>query len=649
MTNHIKTTALDFFAIKNNLKAFLQEKEEFSDYNFEASGLSNILDVLAHNTHYNALIANFAINESYLNTAQLRESVVSLAAGIGYVPYSKTSSQAAVDITLKLTVTESENQNRPSSLNIPEFTKFKTQVDGVTYIFQNIEDLVATDNNGVYKFHPASNPDGNVILYEGSQQIKNFVIGSSSSSTVYVVPDTEMDISTAIVRVYENPASNSFSVYYNIASSYILESNAPLYILQEAPNGYYELSFGVGTVLGETPEPGNKLEITYLRSSGAVANGAVSFVPSSPIIFSEVTGSSKLNVVTVSESAGGGEKQDIESIRRNAPFQYASQNRMVTAEDYTSLILKSFIDYIEDIVSFGGEDVANPEYGTVFTSIIFKEGLSTQTINFIKSQIVDLADRLSIASFDLKFLEPQETYVSTLVQFEFDPTLTGLSKSSVIKNVKQEVSDYFSEEVGKFGEDFRRSRLLTRIDALDPSILSSRCDVLCQKRIFPTLFAQKNYTLTFPSSIQSPKLAYKTNKADYVVFNRSGTYDLPYATVFSSLFTYKNKTVQIRNSLNEEKSLGGSKVEIAPSTNLELFSIDDGAVLEDSIGYFDPNSGTVTIESLVVESIVGSKNYIKIFAHLANESIVASELNQLIKHDAEESTASAVIGTAEAD
>lgn len=649
MATTIQSTQLDFFAIKNNLKKFLQEQDEFSDYNFEASGLSNILDVLAYNTHYNALIANFATNESYLSTAQLRESVVSLASAIGYIPTSKTSSQATVKITLTLNVSETENQVRPTNLTIPEFTRFKASIGGVTYTFQNIEDLKAIDNNGVYEFHPISNEDADVTLYEGTRQTKDFIVGTDVEKTVYVIPDSEMDTQTAIVRVFESPASRAFKVYENLIDATLIDDDTPLYILNEAPNGFYELSFGVGSTLGETPIAGNKIEVNYLRASGDVSDGAITFTPFSTISFDEVTGTSSLSVTTVSKAAGGGEKEEIESIRKNAPFQYASQNRMVTSDDYTSLILKNYSGFIKDIVSFGGEEALEPEFGVVFTSIVFKDDISNQTINTVKDGIRDLAQRVSIASFDLKFLEPKTTFVSSSISFEFDANLTGLSQSTILQNVNGKIKEFFAENTGKFGQSFRRSNLLTQIDDLDPSILSSRASVIVQKRIFPTLFADKNYKIEFPVALQTPQLAFKTTEFDtsLIVANRSGAVNLPYATVYSSFFSLDGSIVQIRNSLNTEKEIvvngvGTGKFEIVPSTNLELFNVSTGTIVKDSVGSFDPSTGVVNIETLKVESIVGGANFIKIFAIPANESLISVKLNEIISFDETETSSRAV-------
>ena len=251
MATTINSTSLDFDAIKNNLKTFLANKEEFSDYNFEASGLSNILDVLAYNTHFNGLTANFALNESFLGTAQLRSSIVSLAEGIGYIPDSKTSAKCVV----KLSVSLAGVSGRPSIIQLPSGTKFTSVVDDTTFTFQTQENLTAEENesgNGFYEFKTG---DGSnlISLTEGQARTKTFLITQQSENAVYIIPDVNMDTSTAVVRVYDTPSSTSFSTFTNIINATTINALSTLYILKEAPNGNFELSFGNGTTLGKAP------------------------------------------------------------------------------------------------------------------------------------------------------------------------------------------------------------------------------------------------------------------------------------------------------------------------------------------------------------------------------------------------------------
>ena len=278
MATTIRSTALDFNNIKNNLKTFLQNKEEFTDYDFEASGLSNILDVLAHNTHINGLIANFAINESYLPTAQLRSSMVSLSEGIGYVPDTATSSQAKIRVSTNLT-----GDTIPTTITMPAYTKFNSTVDDVSYSFQTIEAFTATKvGTGFYEFK-ASNGSNNIPVFEGTFKTKTFIVGAYEDNPVYVIPDSTLDADTVTVKVFNSVTSSDFSTYQNIVNVTSISANSTVYILKESPNGYFELSFGDGTTFGVAPSAGNRIEVEYLSTKGSVANGASSFAPANTL------------------------------------------------------------------------------------------------------------------------------------------------------------------------------------------------------------------------------------------------------------------------------------------------------------------------------------------------------------------------------
>lgn len=279
MATTIKSTALDFTAIKNNLKTFLADKPEFADYNFEASGLSNILDVLAYNTHYNALTANFALNESFLGTAQLRSSLVSLAEGIGYIPDSKTSSKAIVNLSMNL----SGVSGRPTIIQIASGFKFNATVDDTDYVFQTQVDLSATDDGaGIYELKTSTGSE-DIDIFEGTSRVKTFLASKSEENAVYVIPDELLDIETAVVRVYESPSSASFITYKNLSEATTINANSTLYILKETPNGLFELSFGNGATLGTAPVEGSKITIDYLAVNGSDADTAKIFEPQSQV------------------------------------------------------------------------------------------------------------------------------------------------------------------------------------------------------------------------------------------------------------------------------------------------------------------------------------------------------------------------------
>lgn len=591
MATTIKSTSLDFDAIKNNLKTFLAEKEEFADYNFEASGLSNILDVLAYNTHYNGLTANFALNESFLGTAQLRSSIISLAEGIGYIPDSKTSSQAII----KMSVNLSGVSGRPANLQLSSGFKFNSTVDSTEYVFQTQENLTASDNGeGLYIFKDASGSD-NIKVYEGVERVKTFLVNRKEDNAVYIIPDTSIDIDTAVVRVYESASSSVFATYTSILKATTISSASTLYILKESPNGFFELSFGNGTTLGKAPEAGSKVTVTYLAASGSASDTAKTFEPQNQI---QVAGSGySVSVTTVSNAVGGGEKESIESVRKVAPFQYASQNRMVTAVDYSTLVLRNFSTLIKDIQSFGGEDALNPKFGTVYLSILFNSDVDATTVATTKDSIVDLAKQLSVASFNVEFEDPIKTFVETQTFFQFNPNLTTLSRNTIQDNVTDTIDTYFNNNTGKFNQSFRRSNLLTLVDNVSPAILSSRSDIKIQRRFTPTLTAIQDHTLRYATAIA------ETDDVNYVIT--------------SSAFTYKNKTCILRNKLKTNK--------------LEVFNQDDREVIVDNVGSY--TGDTVSIVGLQIDNFVGAETFIKVSAKPANESAVTPFRNDVLEHD----------------
>ena len=606
MATTIRSTSLDFDAIKNNLKTFLENQDEFTDYNFEASGLSNILDVLAYNTHINGLTANFALNESYIGTAQLRSSMVSLSEGIGYIPYSRIPSQGIINLSLNL----SGVAGRPSEISISAGKVFTASVDDITYTFQTREAITAEDNGeGLYTFLTGDEVQ-NISIYEGTVKTKTFIADAPSQNSIYVIPEERMDTSTAIVRVYPTPTSLSFTRYTNIIDATVLSADSTLYILKEAPNGYYELSFGDGVTLGNAPSAGSKIEVEYLVSAGPAANEATGFASSADYSFGGTD--YPYTVTTVTASAGGSFKESIESIRKNAPYQYASQNRMVTAVDYSTLILRNFGSFISDIKTWGGEENLEAKFGTVYISIVYNPDVSAATITSLQSQITDLAEQLAILSFDIEFIDPVTTYIETDTFFQFNPRLTTLSSSAIRSSVNNTITSYFATTVGEFDEAFRRSNLLTQIDEVDPSVLSSRMNVRMHQRVVPTLGALNAINIRFPQAIRS------VDDTDYIIT--------------SSPFIFSGQSCILRNRLN--------------SNTIEVFSVTTATVLVDNVGSYNAAAGTINLSGWRPASIPGGVNFVKVKAIPANESAVVPNREEILEYDPAESFARVVVTSA---
>jgi hypothetical protein len=593
MATTIQSTSLDFDAIKNNLKTYLAQQEEFADYNFEASGLSNILDVLAYNTHYNGLTANFALNESFLGTAQLRSSLVSLSEGIGYIPDSMTSSQAIINLTLNL----SGVSGAPTTIQLPAGYKFNATVDEQEFVFQTQEDLTADDNgDGLYIFKDASS-NKNIKIYEGIERVKTFIVSRAEDNEVYIVPDNTMDTGTAIVRVYENPTSSVFLPYTNIINANNINENSTLYFLKETPNGLFELSFGNGTTLGKAPKTGSKVTVTYLAVSGRASNTAKVFEPQAEI---NIGGQNyDVSVSTVGNAIAGSPKESMESIRQFAPFQYATQNRMVTAVDYSALVLRNFSTLIKDMKSFGGEEALEPEFGTVFLSILFNAEVTPGGVveQNTKDAIQDLVKQLAVASFIVKFTDPVKTFIETRTFFQFNPSLTTLSRNTILNKVKTAITQYFTDNTGKFGQSYRRSNLLTIVDNVSPAILSSRSQTFVQRRFTPQPTVLQDHTLRFAVPLKSP------DDVDYIIT--------------SSQFLFKNKTCVLRNKLNTNK--------------LEIYNGEDNEVIVDNVGSY--SGDVVSIVGLQVDNFVGANNFIKVSAVPANESSLTPFREDIVEQD----------------
>ena len=591
MATTIKSTELDFNTIKNNLKLFLAQKPEFADYNFEASGLSNLLDVLAYNTHYNALMANFALNESFLSTAQLRSSLVGLAGSLGYTVGSRKAAFAVVNLSVT-------NPDNPSTMTIPTGTKFTTTINNKSYTFQTRDNLIATsDGSGVYNF--TLNANRNIPIYEGIAKTKTFIAGPASENDTYVIPVTNLDLDTVVVKVYDSVSSSNYSLYVNIINTTTIDENSRVFVMKESPNGYYELTFGNGVRLGKSPQAGDKIEVTYTTVAGPEANGGRTFTP-----VGTVDGRT-INVTTVSVSTNGSYKEEIESIRKNAPFQWAAQNRMVTADDYEALIKRNFSNVISDIKAWGGEDNIPAKYGTVFVSIVFDTD-DTVVIENTKSDITELAKDLSVASFDIEFVDPVETYMEVSTVFQFNPTLTSLDVSTVEQQVRNTMQSYFATNVGGFNQSFRRSRMLTDIDAVDNSVLSSRADIKMQNRFVPNALAPLQ-TITYAASISTPL-------------------DDAYV-IESDVFYYNGKICKLRNKLN--------------STTIQVIQVSTGNVLVDNIGSYSATDGTISLVNFTGTLITGS--YIRVTAVPANPAVINPLRNNVIKYDANASRARAVI------
>ena len=605
MATSIRSADLDFDTIKSRLKEFLKKKSEFADYDFEASGLSNILDVLAYNTHLNGLIANFALNESFLNTSQLRSSLVSHAETLGYTPKSYTSSEAKLNLSYTIT-----NSNRPTTITLLKDTPFTTSVDGVSYTFQTRENFVATDNgSGLYQF-VTSTDSTDIPVFEGTIKNKTFFVGDVADSQIYVIPDITIDTSTIEVQVFETATSSTvLDTYTNINKAVRITSDSTHYQIKEVPNGYYEIIFGDGFSTGKAPSAGNKIVVNYLSTKGPAANNASSFSNSTQFTNTAQSPSQTYNlaVTTSSSSAGGAFKESIESIRQNAGVAFSSQRRLVTAEDYRAQITANYGTYLDDVIAYGGADNDPPKYGCVYVGLKFKDNITSDTKDSVKDEIItELSDNLGIMSIDIIYLDPVTSFLELTTTFNFDPDLTDTSSQGMQTNVTNKINEFFAANLNKFNKVFRRSTLLTQIDDISDAILNSKMEIKVQQRLVPSVGSTLSYTINFPMAIAAP---------DDVNFR-----------VTTTKFTFNSRQCSIRNLLN---------------TNTLQIINEDGNIEVENIGTYNEAAGRINLTGFAPTAVDGDS--IKFSVVPANQSTIRPLRNFVLDIDKTRTNTLAII------
>ena len=488
MATNLKVTELDFADIKENLKAFLKQQTEFNDYDFDGSGMSVLLDVLAYNTHYNAMNAHFALNEAFLDSAQIRGNVVTRAKLLGYVPRSILSPRATVTITVDVS---GESGTIPTTLTLPRGTKLKTLIGGEEFQYVVLDNHTAPLESNKFTF-------SNITICEGSFREIKYRVDNDIENQKFQLSDDHADTSTLRVRVQENEESTAFDIYTKFESLSTVNEETKTYYLQQNSNEYFEIYFGDG-VTGFKPTNNNIVTLDYVITKGDESNGAGDAVNSTTgfSAVDNVGGFSTITILTNALSAGGVEEETSESIRFNAPLTFTSQNRAVTADDYAAIIKKSFAN-IDSISTWGGEDQDPPEYGRAYIAI--KPLLSQTLTEDEKSEITGVILKgKNVVSITPEIVDPNFTNLELDVFFKYNPNLTDRSSTDLQTVVRDTIKDYNFNNLNKFDGVFRHSELLRKIDNSDPSILNSTVRPRMFQNITPVNNALNNFDLTFTS------------------------------------------------------------------------------------------------------------------------------------------------------
>ena len=496
MATKLEISQLDFDGIKDNLKTFLSQQDEFTDYDFEGSGMNILLDVLAYNTHYLGYNANMLANEMYLDSADQRSSVVSLAKQVGYTPRSAFSSRATINVLM--------NNATGSTVTMTRGTKFTTTVDDTSYSFVNNADISISPQDGVYQF-------SNLEIYEGTYLNYKYTANTSDKDQRFIIPNDFVDTGTLTVKVQES-SSDSTTNTYKLASGITgINSTSKVYFLQEVENGRFEVYFGDG-VLGEAIADGNIVILDYITCNLDEPNGATTFTLSGTIDgFSDVT------ITTVGNAANGDAPETIKSIKYNAPRDYTAQDRAVTADDYKVLV-KSLFANAQSVQVYGGEDAATPDYGKVYVSIKAKSGSNLTEIS--KQNLVKSLKSFAVASVTPVIIDPETTFITLTTTFKYDSSLTTKDISTLETNVIEAITAYNTSTLEDFTGMFRYSAVGKVIDDADTSILSNITKVKMYKNITPTLNSGLKYTLSFNNALYNPHSGH--NASDGGIISSTG-------------------------------------------------------------------------------------------------------------------------------
>ena len=478
MADRLNVTELDFDTLKTNLKNFLKQQNEFSDYDFEGAGLNVLLDILAYNTHYNAYYLNMLANESFLDSAVLRNSVVSHAKRYGYTPRSSTAPLAKINFTIN------SLSSTPGSLTLPAGYVFLSNlIDTESYNFITLEDttVAKTGNNFVFS---------NLSIYEGKLNSFSFNhIEASNPNQIFVIPDLNIDASTLKVSIQQS-SSNLISTVYNLNTDILnVNSDSEIYYLQEGQNGKYEIYFG-DNVLGKKLPDGAVVTLRYLVTNGDIANKANNFIASSTI-----GGFSNFTVSSISAASGGSQRETIDQIKFAAPLQFTSQNRAVTKNDYIKLIQQKYPQF-DAVNVWGGEENDPPIYGKVFISAKPKEGFEVTDAQkeYLKEEIIK---PISILTVTPEVVDVDYNFLKITAKIYYDPTKTITNTNNLKTSIQNKITTFCNENLNSFNALFKSSLLSAEIDKLDSSIVSNDLTLFVSKRFRPDLINSNSYILDY--------------------------------------------------------------------------------------------------------------------------------------------------------
>ena len=510
MVDRLRVTELDFDTIKLNLKTFLNQQSQFTDYDFEGSGLNVLLDILAYNTHYNAYYLNMVANESFLDTALLRDSVVSHAKTLGYLPHSMKAPNATINFLV------SSPNTTDGTLTIPAGYSFlSNQIDSKVYNFVVLEDTIVTKANSSYYFENLNISEGQLITYSFNHN------QTSNPKQTFLLPDNNIDTTTIKVGVSSSPTTTNIEIYSLVTDILDIKNDSSVYYLQETKNGQYQIYFGNG-IVGKSLPDGSVVSITYLVTNGTSANKANNFVGALTLSDSLSQTLTNFTVTPISAAAGGSERETVDSIKFSSTAQFSTQNRLITTKDYESYLTKNYPS-IDSISVWGGEEETPRAYGKVYVSIKPKEDyyISETEKRRILTEII--APK-AIVSVETIIRDPEYLYLLVSNYVQYNKNKTTQNAEGIKNSIKNAIILYNQTYLNKFGATFVLSKLQDSVDGVDlNAILGSETILRLQKRFEPDLTISASYIINFNSVLYRGTLTNRMTSTEFDVFDRTGT------------------------------------------------------------------------------------------------------------------------------
>ncbi len=552
----LQIAELDFDTIKGNLKDYFGSQTEFTDHNFDGSAISVLLDILAYNTHYNAYYLNMLASESFLDSAQLRDSVVTKASMLGYTPRSARGSKANVNLTIT-------PGDAPASITIDRFTQFTSTVNGTAYTFCTANSVVITPSSGVYSADT-------VELSQGIPLTFKYTADTANTEQKFLLPNANTDTDTLTVTIQESVTDTNTAVYALATDITTVNATSNVYFMSEHTDGQFRVQFGDG-VLGRKPISGNIIILKSLVTEGTNTNGANVFSAAST-----VGGYSTVAVVTANSAVGGLDKESVESIKFNAPKNYETQNRAVTTGDYKKIVEDS-VSGLDTVAVWGGQDDAVPKYGTVYVSAkpSGADALSTSQKALITSSLADY----NIVAISPEVVDPDLINLIFSLTVKYDSRKTTKASGVIAANVIDTIQDYKTNNLNKFGSIFRYSVLSKLIDNTDTSLLGNLLTLTAKKGITPSTTANNSYTISFNNAIYNPSTTYEgaVTSSAFAYTDSAGT-------------TYSTSYLDDLNGVMRIYYLSGS----------------DKLIIANSVGTVTYSNGHITLTSFMPDSFSGS-------------------------------------------